>query len=519
MPRLSAVALKWDALCGWCDPSAVPLPGSRSPARLLRRETASQSASDRRHCGRHLTSEEHCWLYRAPNFVARPHVRWEMAPVLKAGKGLQRRACFSACAGGHVRAFSVVLAALVLTTTAGLLALSHRAAWASSSQIRSAGAGAGSYGDAGIHVPVPRRADRRPAPHSPSQPPHHITAAHTSRGRAPQPTTTWKTTAAKLCPGQVPALALAPAVFRAAQRAAGLPERNVAEQAMRFHKFVARQYAARVGNTIAVYQAHWKCANNQVADYMRAWIKESRPPLPAAGGQDRGSHEEVDAFLANSTKREGGGRRLAVCAFGVLRDPVSHFLSGYNEIEYRIKNTRRGALPLQRPGFQRVPGGSAARFEAFVKGLLQGEWAEKKLYSKTMMYHHVSLMSGVLTTGPAASGIRRWMSEYGAPPAHFAMVETVMEDVPVILQSKCQLPPHAVPPMELRGQHNSSTDPHGHYRAAKEAVAAGGPVVDALCILHAMDYACFPQLLVPVMCRRVLGSLDLGQGTSRPAKA
>ena len=52
--------------------------------------------------------------------------------------------------------------------------------------------------------------------------------------------------------------------------------------------------------------------------------------------------------------------------------------------------------------------------------------------------------------------------------------------------------------------------PTGTYMAAKAVVAAGGPTLDALCILHAMDYACFPQQLpVPAACRRVLETMHL----------
>ena len=61
--------------------------------------------------------------------------------------------------------------------------------------------------------------------------------------------------------------------------------------------------------------------------------------------------------------------------------------------------------------------------------------------------------------------------------------------------------------MPRRGLHFSSRDPFGSYRAATQVWKEGGSTAQALCYLHAMDYACWRNLQeIPPLCQQVYES-------------
>ena len=81
---------------------------------------------------------------------------------------------------------------------------------------------------------------------------------------------------------------------------------------------------------------------------------------------------------------------------------------------------------------------------------------------------------------------------------------------PTFVQKTCRLEDQetgaVLPAMaESRWTHPSSRDPKGFYQAAKSVWAEGGKEARALCILHAMDYACWKDLPdgIPLMCQEV----------------
>ena len=124
---------------------------------------------------------------------------------------------------------------------------------------------------------------------------------------------------------------------------------------------------------------------------------------------------QVRDFLKSQQVNAGP---LDVCGVVVLRDPISHFISGYNEVETR-RPLHRGAnrfglqLTDTNISYSHLPLGSGERFAQFVRSLVAGEWGERGVYDGKPLYHHVSLMSGMLaemqhivSTSPAHSTIR-----------------------------------------------------------------------------------------------------------------
>ena len=84
-----------------------------------------------------------------------------------------------------------------------------------------------------------------------------------------------------------------------------------------------------------------------------------------------------------------------------------------------------------------------------------------------------------------------------------------------VLGDKCSGVPESVSsaPMTVMGQHNSSSDPLGTYKASRDVWLDQGPVARALCVLHVMDYACWTDLPdgIPQFCQDVYAETDFVQ--------
>lgn len=311
--------------------------------------------------------------------------------------------------------------------------------------------------------------------------------------------TDWLAVRTSLCHGK-PNLTWAPRIFTAAQAELGIiAEAETEDLAMRFHNFSAREHTFRAANgRLVLYQACYKCGNDQVIDYLRKVVRHRR--LLWAGGLPGGkrSQRDVAVFLDEQQRRQPA-KRLQLCGLFSLRDPVEHFLSGYNEMEVRRPETRH----TPEGPYSGLPLGSPGRFRQFVRDLLSGTWSQKSFYKGApfAVADHVSLMSGMLVPLGA-------LSEVYDMALFPCMLANLTECVPAVLRDKCGLPGPDVLDMVSGPRHASQSDPLGTHRAARAVAAESGPTLRALCALHAMDYACFSdELPVPLACQPVLARL------------
>ena len=219
------------------------------------------------------------------------------------------------------------------------------------------------------------------------------------------------------------------------------------------------------------YVPIWKCANNQIREYLDATFQQTR----------------------------GMDRIRDVCMFTVIRDPISHFISAYNEVEYRWieeKEKKNAWFHVSnRLSYLEQPIGSKERFQTFVKNLLTpqisgrfGHW----------QYDHIFSMSRVLVV----------TKQYGKRlTAYVPTISNLTYSLPTFLGKHCPGVPESLSskPMPLLGQHESSSDPLGMYNASQQVWMDQGPVARALCILHVMDYACWRDLPdgIPKFCQEV----------------
>ncbi len=189
------------------------------------------------------------------------------------------------------------------------------------------------------------------------------------------------------------------------------------------------------------------------------------------------------------------------CIVAVVRDPISHFLSAYNEYEVRLnaKKTQKDRTRLERLAhplnFERFAFGEEKRFEQFIVDFLT---APNEFYGEHEI-HHVYSMTGILAG--LNRKYRRQLDGY------LPSLNNLEYNYPEFLKETC---PHALPQRafeswnkEERYHHPSESDNSGFRAAAHSVGKKHGSVPRALCVLLAMDCACYDKLPVDDFCKIV----------------
>lgn len=233
------------------------------------------------------------------------------------------------------------------------------------------------------------------------------------------------------------------------------------------------------------YVRIWKAGNNQIR-YLEKSLAEHLGTVNHLK-EVRMSRK----YFFRATEEE-----IEPCIYTVVRDPIEHFLSGYNEIEWR--ESERHTWPsapyhTATPYNKTNPKVLRDRFRAFVENLL----VEDGSFLVNSVYSHPFSMSRVLAS---LAMMGRTLDGY------LPDLSNLLENWAKFLIKTCPgVPPlDAFPKAKLDGQHRSSQDPRGTYKASREVWAEGGPVARALCLLSAPDYACFDLLPgIPKFCQTV----------------
>lgn len=297
-------------------------------------------------------------------------------------------------------------------------------------------------------------------------------------------------------------------------------------------------------NNNLFYASIWKCANNQIHSYLeRLFNRRANGSVRDSSRLDDFTNDtyleslkikDLKAVFREELERQNVGdknednifftfnhtARTKPCVFTVLRDPISHFLSGYNEVEFRlieqhedVHHQKKGRTvelaPYTTIPFNESDHKREERFETFVQNLLM----EHPSFSTFDYYKHFASMSRILPT----------LSRFNLIPSatwYLPTLENLTETFPAFLADRCPLVSNnyqrrqhrlknnsnvSLPPMTRSGMHESSNDAYGTYKAAKDVWKQGGPAARALCVLHIFDYACF-DLKIPSLCRDVYSS-------------
>lgn len=184
-------------------------------------------------------------------------------------------------------------------------------------------------------------------------------------------------------------------------------------------------------------------------------------------------------------------------SFTFVRNPIEHLLSGYNEAEYRNLNctAHKGILTLCDHQL-----GTPERFKAFIVDIVEGNVF---LASKTVVNHisHAFPMSVVLNhIRPTYIYELRQIHKLWVGILRMLIKKSKLPEA-----EKQSLLPKIQPFVPALGQHATSHDPHGTYKAAKLAILTDRPLLRAICCMYFVDYLAFGYRF-PDTCTQDLGS-------------
>ena len=278
--------------------------------------------------------------------------------------------------------------------------------------------------------------------------------------------TTWPQIQERLCPQNRPNIALGGKLFKLAAKELGIsaPEKSSLWHTYFSGKFETAQECYLIPSTQSqiCYIPIWKCANREIRLYLDT-ILEKR--------SNKRINKQSSSFV-----------------FTVIRDPVEHFLSGYNEIERRAHNDTK---MMGRHSFYGKPLASEERFTHFLMDFLQMR------RSPYWMWAHIYSMSRVLST---------------KKPTYLTSTENLTYTLPLFLKKECkgfdQLADNQTATMIGGGltkkNRLAGDDPLGTYNISKIVWKRQGPISRTLCLINAMDYACWKDLpMIPHICQVV----------------
>ena len=197
--------------------------------------------------------------------------------------------------------------------------------------------------------------------------------------------------------------------------------------------------------------------------------------------------------------------RNNTCVVTAVRDPIEHFVSGYNEMEWRVLHNdhHHWINPKKYVGkntllFARWKNGTDMRFEQFIVDYIGGAGSSGLFPSipHSIIYHTFS-MAGILWE------LQRRQQSL---TAYLPSIKNMDVEFPKFLREKCKgLPREATQTFKSKFDHPSQNDEHGFYSAAKRVVWSNSKgdnkFARALCAIHALDYACFDLIPVPIVCQ------------------
>ncbi|KAL7431139.1 hypothetical protein ACHAXM_002590 [Skeletonema potamos] len=222
-------------------------------------------------------------------------------------------------------------------------------------------------------------------------------------------------------------------------------------------------------------------------------------------------------------------KRNQTCVVTTVRDPVEHFLSAYNELEFRSTDSFLSSHGLTentngKKPYTRYRNGTDARFERYVSDFIWGA-ASNDVYPSLPLSNifHTFSQTGVLWNLKEQVDL----VSLNAPrlTAYLPSILNVSAAFPNLVATNCPgFEEEFKYPFTKEFGHPSSLDEFGFYAAAKRVWSKQDSTSRALCALHLMDYACFDLIPIPYLCQDVFSDASfqdrlLGQATNNATSA
>mmetsp|Transcript_30319 Transcript_30319/g.47486 ORF Transcript_30319/g.47486 Transcript_30319/m.47486 type:complete len:487 (-) Transcript_30319:33-1493(-) len=266
-------------------------------------------------------------------------------------------------------------------------------------------------------------------------------------------------------------------------------------------------YTSLDGEHHLVYLKIWKSANDQIRKNINLVARK----------KDNLWDFDMGMNLINSQRNRDYSelwspiplsKRNQTCVVTAVRDPVEHFLSAYNEIEFRSTDSwlrTHGVNTHNKPQryYERYENGTDARFERYVSEFIFGASSTELFPSipPSNIYHAFS-QTGVL-----------WLLEQqkalmgvNAPQlvAYLPSISNISATLPNLVTTNCPgFEEEFGRRFNKQFDHPSQKDEQGFYAAAKRVWSKQDATSRALCALHLLDYACFDLIPVPNLCQDV----------------
>ncbi|CAJ1959729.1 unnamed protein product [Cylindrotheca closterium] len=324
------------------------------------------------------------------------------------------------------------------------------------------------------------------------------TGAFTSKARKPllrrvDQMTNWEMISDKLCPSMIPQ----------STKYARHPLFDLAQKEI-LQNNISSNIPTDWATTKSFRLSIWKCANTQIRRFEDG-IFDKTNTVPF-------QFRRTTKTRKSQSKSKNKHYKLYDCIVAAIRDPISHFLSGYNEIEWRIneelKNPRE-SIAKEWPFGSLIPG-SMERFDQFVADLVTCPIGKNlpgivDKHPRNLEIEHVYSMSAILRLLDKDTYIPKSRVNFHYLPTLANLNETwapfVLSSCPRAFSNETRTK-LLTTPMRPERWHESTKDQLGTYKVAKAAMKKEGPTAKALCALHLMDYACWQDLPdgVPKVC-------------------